>query len=197
VKKPQEDAGRFQYFSLPREILSYHDVKYFEHFQAESGMYFEELGPKIRQARTAKRLTQEALAQATELSRTTINQLESGASPDIGVKKLLRVLEVLGLDLDVTPKIQNHAPDFLELACISANVSYRGKLVKQELARALVTGKAPKDRRPQLRVVFDELPSSIFDGLVGQVAAFCSADKLTRNISAIAREIHSQKRLSR
>jgi len=176
--------------------LSYHDVKYSEHIQAESGMYFEELGPKIRQARTAKRLTQEALAQATELSRTTINQLESGASPDIGVKKLLRVLEVLGLDLDVTPKTQNHAPDFLELACISANVSYRGKLVKHELARALVTGKAPKDKRPQLRVIFDELPSSIFDGLVGQVATFCSADKLTRNISAIAREIHSQKRLS-
>lgn len=157
-------------------------------------MYFEELGQKIRQVRKAKKLTQEALALATDLSRTTINQLESGAGTDIGVKKLLTVLEVLGLDLCVTKKPKKQVPDFLELACLSANVSYRGKLVKQELARALVTGKAPKDKRPQLRVVFDELPSSIFDGLVRQAAAFCSADKLTKNVSAIAKEIHSQKR---
>ena len=157
-------------------------------------MYFEELGTKIRQARTARKLTQEALALATDLSRTTINQLESGASPDIGVKKLLTVLEVLGLDLDVTKKPKKQAPDFLELACLSANVSYRGKLAKQELARVLVTGKVPKDKRPQLRVVFDELPASIFDSLVGQVATFCSVDKLAKNLSAIAKEIHSQKR---
>jgi transcriptional regulator with XRE-family HTH domain len=157
-------------------------------------MYFEEFGPKIRQARTAKKLTQEALARATNLSRTTINQLESGASPDIGVKKLLAVLDVLGLDLDVTKKSRKQPTDFLELACLSANVSYRGKLGKEELARALVTGKAPKDKRPQLRVVFDELPPSIFDGLVRQAAAFCSADKLAQNVSAIAKAIHSQKR---
>ena len=157
-------------------------------------MYFQELGAKIRQARTAKKLTQEALARAADLSRTTINQLESGASPDLGVKKLLTVLEVLGLDLDVIKKRKEQGPDFIELACLSANVSYRGKLAKQELAQALVTGKAPKDKRPQLRVVFDELPSAIFDGLVRQVAAFCAPEKVARNVSAIAKEIHSQKR---
>jgi transcriptional regulator with XRE-family HTH domain len=160
----------------------------------ERGMYFEELGPKIRQARTAKKLTQEELALASDLSRTTINQLESGACPDIGVKKLMSVFEVLGLEMDVTKKSKKRATDFFELACLSANVSYRGKLAKQELASALVTGKAPKDKRPQLRVVFDELPSSIFDGLVRQASTFCPAEKVSRNISAIAREIHSQKR---
>lgn len=155
-------------------------------------MYFQELGAKIRQARTAKKLTQEALARATDLSRTTINQLESGASPDLGVKKLLTVLEVL--DLNVIKKRKEQGPDFIELAWLSANVSYHGKLAKQELAQALVTGKAPKDKGPQLRVVFDELPSSIFDGLVRQVAATCSPEKVARNVSAIAQEIHSQKR---
>ncbi len=157
-------------------------------------MYFEELGPKIRQARTAKKLTQAELAQATGLSRTTINQLESGACPDIGIKKLLSVFDVLGLEMTVGQKPKKRTPDFLEMACISANVSYRGKLAKQELARALTTGKAPKDKRPQMRVVFDELPSSIFDGMVRQAGTFCQPKKLAKNVSAIAKEIQSQKR---
>ncbi len=157
-------------------------------------MYFEELGPKIRLARTARKMTQAELAQSSGLSRTTINQIESGACPDIGVKKLLTVLEVLGLALSVVREPKAQSQDFLEMACISANVSYRGKLAKQELVRALVTGKVPKDKRPQLRVVFDELPSSVFDGLVRQVGAFSPAEKLSRNISAIAMDIHSQKR---
>lgn len=90
------------------------------------------------------------------------------------------------------PKVESQ--DFLEMACISANVSYRGKLTKQELVSALVTGKVPKNKLPQLRVVFDELPSSVFDGLVRQVGAFSPAEKLSRNISVIAMDIHSQKR---
>lgn len=158
-------------------------------------MYFEELGPQIRAARTAKKLTQEALAQTTGLSRTTVNLLESGTGADIGVKKLIAVLEAVGLELGVSKKPKKSAPDFLEMACLSANVSYKGKLAREELARVLMTGKVPKDKRPQLRVVFDELPPSIFDGLVQQVAKLCAESKLKKNVEAVAKAIHSQKRV--
>ena len=80
------------------------------------------------------------------------------------------------------------------MACTSANVSYRGKLEKRELVRTLVTGKAPKDKRPQLRVVFDELPAPIFDGMVHQVSSFCSEKRLAKNVSVVAKNLQSQKR---
>lgn len=158
-------------------------------------MYFEEIGHHIREARKAKGLTQAALAGATGLSRTTINQLESGAFPDIGVRKLLAILDAVGLDMVISRQLpaDQASCDYLELACISANVSYRGKLAKQELAHVLVTGKV-KDKRPQLRAVFDELPSSIFDGMLRQVGAWCPMEKLSRNVSAVAHQIHSSRR---
>lgn len=157
-------------------------------------MYFEEIGPKIRKARLARKLTQAALAKLTDLSRTTINQIESGACQDIGVKKLLTVLEAVGLDLSVVSRPKKLSKDFLAMACTSANVSYRGKLEKRELVRTLVTGKAPKAKRPQLRVVFDELPAPIFDGMVHQVSSFCSEKRLAKNVSVVAKNLQSQKR---
>lgn len=159
-------------------------------------MYFEEIGQRIRAVRSVKKLTQEALAQKAGVSRTTLNQLELGAGADIGVKKLMAVLEVLGLELSISRKPKKPAPDFLKMACLSANVSYKGKLEREELARVLVTGKIPKDKRPQLRVVFDELPPSIFDGLVQQVAKICSESKLKKNVETVAQAIHSQKRIA-
>ena len=159
-------------------------------------MYFEEIGHRVRVARKTKGMTQIALAQAAGLSRTTINQLESGAFPDIGVKKLLSILEVLGLDLALVENrvAEMNKRDYLEFACISANVSYRGELKRQELANALVTGKVPGGKRPQLRVVFDELPQSIFDGMIRQVSAWCPDEKLSKNISTIAMQIDSSRR---
>lgn len=161
-------------------------------------MYFEEIGHEVRVARLAKKMTQADLAQAVGLSRITVNQIESGACPDLGVRKLLNLLEVLGMDVSVKKRTSRMAnkSDFLEMACISANVSYRGHLEKQELVRALISGKVPQDKRPQLRVVFDELPPSIFDGMVKQVSAWCSEKKLTKNLADVARKLHSVRRFS-
>ena len=37
------------------------------------------------------------------MSRTTIGQIENGSIQEIGVRKLIRVLEFLGLELSVRP----------------------------------------------------------------------------------------------
>ncbi|OPZ82277.1 MAG: helix-turn-helix protein [bacterium ADurb.Bin429] len=65
-----------------------------------------EIGREIRQARKERRLTQAALAAALGLSRATISQLERGTVQDIGIRKVVRVLEYLGLTLRVRPKGQ-------------------------------------------------------------------------------------------
>ena len=159
-------------------------------------MYLGTIGQQIRQGRLASGLTQAALARSAGLSRTTVNQLESGSFPEIGVNRLLTMLKALGLDLAIVPSPTGKASerDYLELACTSANVSYRDTLTPHELARALATGKVPEGRRPHMRVVFDEVPPAVFDGMVRQVGAWCPAGKLQGNIAAIAGQINSSRR---
>ena len=71
-------------------------------------MRLQEIGSAIRAARAVRGLTQAALADQAGLSRTTLNQLENGVFPDIGVKKVQNVLGLLGLDLSVVdaPKVK-------------------------------------------------------------------------------------------
>jgi transcriptional regulator with XRE-family HTH domain len=60
-----------------------------------------DIGQQIRQARKMRKLTQADLANALAMSRTTIGQIESGTVQEIGVRKLIRILEYLGLELRV------------------------------------------------------------------------------------------------
>ncbi len=69
------------------------------------------IGKEIRQARKNRKLSQEQLAKALGMSRTTIGQIENGAVQDIGVRKVIRLLEFLGLELRVRP---SGAPPTLE-----------------------------------------------------------------------------------
>jgi transcriptional regulator with XRE-family HTH domain len=66
-------------------------------------MNLTELGAEVARARKEKRLSQTALGDAAGLARQTISALERGAIPDLGVQKLVRVFEVLGLELLVRP----------------------------------------------------------------------------------------------
>jgi transcriptional regulator with XRE-family HTH domain len=62
-----------------------------------------EIGKEIKKARKARRITQGEIAKALGMSRTTIGQIESGAIREIGVRKLIRVMEFLGLELRIRP----------------------------------------------------------------------------------------------
>jgi len=61
------------------------------------------IGQHIRQARKSRKKTQVDLAKALGMSRTTIGQIENGTVPDVGVRKLIRILEFLELELRVRP----------------------------------------------------------------------------------------------
>jgi transcriptional regulator with XRE-family HTH domain len=65
-----------------------------------------DIGQHIRQARKDRHLTQAALAATLGMSRATISQLEQGTVQDLGIRKVVRLLEYLGLTLLVRPKGQ-------------------------------------------------------------------------------------------
>ena len=62
-----------------------------------------ELGQAIRGARKEKKLTQAEVAAAAGIGRTTLGQIENGTIQDIGIRKVMRLLEYLGLELSVRP----------------------------------------------------------------------------------------------
>ncbi|OGR07914.1 MAG: transcriptional regulator [Deltaproteobacteria bacterium RIFOXYD12_FULL_50_9] len=62
-----------------------------------------ELGQAIRQARKSKCLTQAQVAAAVGIGRVTISQMENETVQDIGIRKVIRLLEYLGLELAVRP----------------------------------------------------------------------------------------------
>lgn len=62
-----------------------------------------EIGKQIRQARKSRKISQSELGKALCMSRTTIGQIENGTVQEIGVRKLIRLLEFLGMELRVRP----------------------------------------------------------------------------------------------
>jgi transcriptional regulator with XRE-family HTH domain len=69
------------------------------------------LGNAIRKSRRQQKLTQSELANATGIGRSTLSQIENGSVTDIGIRKIIRVLDYLGLELTTR---QQGAPPTLE-----------------------------------------------------------------------------------
>jgi transcriptional regulator with XRE-family HTH domain len=62
-----------------------------------------EIGEEIRTERKRRKISQAKMAKDLEMSRATISQIESGTVQEIGVRKLIRMLEYLNLELRVRP----------------------------------------------------------------------------------------------
>lgn len=157
-------------------------------------MRLQELGHKIRKARRARELTQAQLAEAAGLSRTTLNQLENGLFPDLGVKKVQTILDRLGLDLAVEPAQRTRRPDYIQMACTTASVSFRETLAPDELVHALLSGRVPRNRRPHLRTLLEEAPRPLLEGLVQEVGKWAKPGKVPGNVERIATELGVSRR---
>jgi transcriptional regulator with XRE-family HTH domain len=152
-------------------------------------MRLYELGYFIRKARLARGLTQERLADAAGLSRTTMNQLENGVFPDLGMNKAQAVLDHLGLELRVEAASKARRPDFIRMACLSASTSFREPLAEKELVRGLLTGAIPRKRRPHFRALFEEVPASVLKGLVHELGKWTSPQRVEKNRRRLAQSL--------
>ena len=152
-------------------------------------MRIQELGSQIRRARVARGLTQAQLAEAAGLSLSTLNQLENGVFPDLGVRRAQAILDLLGLTLTAQPAIQSRKPDFIRMACATASVSFKTDLGEEELIHALLTAKVPTRIRPHIRTLLDEADPSLLDGLVKEVSAWTKPGRLGQNLAKIANEV--------
>ena len=153
-------------------------------------MLIQELGQAVRKGRIARGWTQARLAEAAGLSRNTLNRLENGLFPDLGVKKAEALLEKLDLELVVEPvSAKARRPDFIGMACTNASVSFEQTLTPDELVHALLSGKPPPDKEAHLIALIEEAPQSLLSGLIRQVGKWAKAGKVEKNLLKIARQL--------
>ena len=158
-------------------------------------MRLQELGYEIRRARIARGLTQAQLAEASGLSRITLNQLENGFFPDLGVKKIQAILDSLGLDTSIQPATKARQPDYIRMACTTASVSFKSALTEDELVRALLTGKIATGKRPHFRVLLEEASPAVLTGLAQEVGRWTKPGRLEKNLAKIAHDIGSTRKI--
>lgn len=154
-------------------------------------MHLTEVGKAVRLRRKTIGLTQQRLARLSNLSRATINQLENGTLEDIGVAKLSRLLDVLGMGLDTSQKKPGrHA---LRAVARTASVSYRNVMHEAVLVDALVTGSVPTAYEAHISTLIDEAPVSLIARMVEEVAvrAKVPAKDVWRGLLKIAEDFHS------
>jgi transcriptional regulator with XRE-family HTH domain len=63
-----------------------------------------ETGAQIREAREKAGLTQAQVARRLGMSRATISKVENGIIEELGVRKLARVSDLLGLEITIQPR---------------------------------------------------------------------------------------------
>ncbi|MBL6985383.1 MAG: XRE family transcriptional regulator [Candidatus Thioglobus sp.] len=64
-------------------------------------MNYKELGQFIAQIRKEKKCSQQILSDHLGISRATISALEKGRVGDVGVRKIMKILDYLGYEIAV------------------------------------------------------------------------------------------------
>lgn len=158
-------------------------------------MRIQDLSNQIRRARLERGWTQAQLAASAGLSRETLNLLESGLVRELGIRKVLAVLDKLGLDLTLEQGKRPRRPDYVRMACTTANVSFKSALTEDELIHALVTGKVPPKRTAHVRTLLDEAPATLLNGLAREAARWTRPGKLEKNLARLASDVGASRRI--
>ncbi len=158
-------------------------------------MHLPEIGYTIRRARLAQGMTQAKLAETAGLSRVTLNRLERGSFPDLGIRKLQSLLESVGLTLAIQSAPRTRPPDFIRLASTTASVSFKEPLTEAELILALLSGKVPRSKRPHFRLLFEEASPALQRGLLREVSRWTKPGQVEKSLATIARDVGATERV--
>jgi len=157
-------------------------------------MNLREVGLLVRARRETLGLSQDRLAKMSGLSRATINQLETGTLVDLGVTKLVSLLDLVGLKLEANARAPHHG---LLMASRTASVSYKEQLDAGRLAKALVTGDVPAELLPHLATFLDEAPLPLVVSAVEEAAkrGHVPPKRVWQNIVRWASDLRSPRRV--
>lgn len=67
-------------------------------------MDFYELGKELALLRKNKNISQQTISKDLNISRATISNFESATSSDIGLKKVLQIVDYLGYEINLKEK---------------------------------------------------------------------------------------------
>ncbi|KLE08183.1 XRE family transcriptional regulator [Aliarcobacter butzleri L355] len=67
-------------------------------------MDFYELGKELATLRKSKNISQQTISKDLNISRATISNFESGTSSDIGLKRVLQIIDYLGYEINLKQK---------------------------------------------------------------------------------------------
>ena len=67
-------------------------------------MEFDELGLEVAKIRREQKISQQELANNLGISRATISSFENGGGIDIGIKKVLAIVDYIGLEITLRDK---------------------------------------------------------------------------------------------
>lgn len=67
-------------------------------------MDFQELAKELALLRKNKNISQQTISKDLNISRATISNFESGTSSDIGLKKVLQIVDYLGYEINIKEK---------------------------------------------------------------------------------------------
>ena len=156
-----------------------------------------ELGRALKTRRAEMGLTQAQVAALAGLSRQTINEVETGAVPDLGLNKAERLASALGLALQVvdgrvTPPLRRRLTPLMRAAA-TASVSYRTPITAARLKKILVTGTLSIAYEPHLHALLDDAPVSLLAGVADQLhdEARIERGEVWASFRALARQVKS------
>ena len=78
-------------------------------------MDFIELGQQIACLRQQQKFSQQSVSEHVGISRSTLNSLEKGSAGDVGLRKVLKILDYLGYEISLKEK--SDFPTLEELSC--------------------------------------------------------------------------------
>ena len=73
-------------------------------YKKENNMDLKEIGQYIKRYRKDKKLSQTILCEDLKISRATLSSLENGRGVDIGIKKVIQILDYLGYQISLKEK---------------------------------------------------------------------------------------------
>lgn len=153
-------------------------------------MQLREVGMHVHEKRKELGISQAQLAKLSGLSRTTVNQLESGALEDLGYSKLNLLMGILGLSFDAKQRVKKSPA--LKMAAQTASTSYKKILTSDVLKNILKSGVVPDDFKPHVMTLLDETPLPLVVSAIHEASVETNtpAKTVMKHVSAMAKALH-------